>query len=467
MDMYGLCPYILMSDNVKEKRLNWLDSQDDNGQLYRYLYDKYILKVEHNILLKQKEDLELYFNQLHKDYLTQSQYELFSLSEEYLNSIRMTMDPSAIPDLSELMTYVDELIAFVELPEMETLRETNYEEYERLAYQRFNQFIPIKIIGMMVNQEERYDNLERLLDMFERLEGIKNGSKDMQHEYADFSEKLNEQYLYPEYGGKEQFIEAMKKNPNAEIKELKTNIEQYLEIDGDIVDDIMYVTPRIEHKSQVATIEDPRRKYIPFNSLETENLVVDDYVIGYFAANPKWDYWARGQLNEVFSSPQPYRLSDNKVKKLHNGNYDGDVEYVATVEKDNKSQEPDYLSVEFGIINGRKLIVSFSVNGTTSKITNRGNWPRIISTVVEIIRNEMPKIIRQYSLSVVVFSSSDTYLGMFTPRKYSRSKLYTKRAIPFMTQVLNSNFPGQWQHEGVTSRDYESFYIWTKIQDQD
>ena len=241
----------------------------------------------------------------------------------------------------------------------------------------------------------------------------------------------------------------------------------YLEIDGDIVDDIMYVTPRIEHKSQVATIEDPRRKYIPFNSLETENLVVDDYVIGYFAANPKWDYWARGQLNEVFSSPQPYRLSDNKVKKLHNGNYDGDVEYVATVEKDNKSQEPDYLSVEFGIINGRKLIVSFSVNGTTSKITNRGNWPRIISTVVEIIRNEMPKIIRQYSLSVVVFSSSDTYLGMFTPRKYSRSKLYTKRAIPFMTQVLNSNFPGQWQHEGVTSRDYESFYIWTKIQDQD
>lgn len=84
IDMYGMCPYILMSDDIKEKRLNWLDSQDDNGQLYRYLYDKYILKIEHNMLLKQKEDLEIYFSKLHEDYLSQSQYELFSLSEEYL-----------------------------------------------------------------------------------------------------------------------------------------------------------------------------------------------------------------------------------------------------------------------------------------------------------------------------------------------------------------------------------------------
>jgi len=142
------------------------------------------------------------------------------LSEEYLNQIRMSMSPEAIPDLTELLNYVNELVSFVETPEMILLSKTNYQEYEKRAYQRFNQYMPIKIIGMMVNEEERYENLERLLDMFDRLQAVKSGKKNIQEEYADFSEKLNEKYLYPEYGGsKESFIEAMKlqqKNPSSE-----------------------------------------------------------------------------------------------------------------------------------------------------------------------------------------------------------------------------------------------------------
>jgi hypothetical protein len=84
VETYGRCPYIFIEDNIKENRLSWLDNQEDNGQLYRYLYDKYILKVEHNILLKQKEDMEFYFTKFHKDYLSESQHELLSLSDEYL-----------------------------------------------------------------------------------------------------------------------------------------------------------------------------------------------------------------------------------------------------------------------------------------------------------------------------------------------------------------------------------------------
>jgi hypothetical protein len=71
-------------DDTNNQRLNWLDSQHDNGQLYRYLYDKYILKVEHNILLVQKQDLELYFNNLHGNYLSTSHINLLQSSEEYL-----------------------------------------------------------------------------------------------------------------------------------------------------------------------------------------------------------------------------------------------------------------------------------------------------------------------------------------------------------------------------------------------
>lgn len=84
VDSYGNCPHILLNDNIKEERLEWLDNQDDNGQLYRYLYDKYILKIEHTVLINQKKDSELYFEKLHKDYLEPSQYNLLQSSEEYL-----------------------------------------------------------------------------------------------------------------------------------------------------------------------------------------------------------------------------------------------------------------------------------------------------------------------------------------------------------------------------------------------
>lgn len=84
VDTYGMCPHVCLDDNTRENRLNWLDDQEDNGQLYRYLYDKYILKAEHNVLLQQKCDMETFFIKLHKDYLSESQHELFINSEEYL-----------------------------------------------------------------------------------------------------------------------------------------------------------------------------------------------------------------------------------------------------------------------------------------------------------------------------------------------------------------------------------------------
>lgn len=84
IDTYGMCPCIILTDNINNERLNWLDSQDDNGQLYRYLYDKYIIRVEHNALIAQKQDLELYFNKLHVDYLSKDQFNLLQSSEEYL-----------------------------------------------------------------------------------------------------------------------------------------------------------------------------------------------------------------------------------------------------------------------------------------------------------------------------------------------------------------------------------------------
>lgn len=81
---YNICPYILLNENTKNNRIDWLKNQKDNGKLYNDLYDKYILYKEHNVLLNEKDNIICYFNKLHEDYLSPTQYELLKDSVEYL-----------------------------------------------------------------------------------------------------------------------------------------------------------------------------------------------------------------------------------------------------------------------------------------------------------------------------------------------------------------------------------------------
>ena len=90
VDMYGRCPHIKITDDIYQKRLDWLNSQSDKGALYFTIYDKIVNKIQYNILLEDKRKLEEYFLNLHQDYLTDSQYELFQNIQnniiEYTNS---------------------------------------------------------------------------------------------------------------------------------------------------------------------------------------------------------------------------------------------------------------------------------------------------------------------------------------------------------------------------------------------
>jgi hypothetical protein len=78
IDTYGKCPYIIIDESTKERRQNWLDERQDNGQLYYQLYDKFILKKEHQILIEQRINFDDYFESIHNDYLSESQLSLLN-----------------------------------------------------------------------------------------------------------------------------------------------------------------------------------------------------------------------------------------------------------------------------------------------------------------------------------------------------------------------------------------------------
>lgn len=92
---YGICPYIKndnldnientdvnnknqdITDLIYNKRLEWLSSQNDKGELYYNLYDTLINKKELKLVDNDKLDLENKINKFIKDILTDDQYILW------------------------------------------------------------------------------------------------------------------------------------------------------------------------------------------------------------------------------------------------------------------------------------------------------------------------------------------------------------------------------------------------------
>jgi len=133
-----------------------------------------------------------------------------SVNEETMNAFKVSMTPSAIPNIDEMLTHIDKLIDFIETPKMKKLEFSNNKEFERQVYAKFNTILPMSIINLLV-EGDRYEHLERLLEMCNTLKKVKNGELDIHEEHGKFSEKLNTEYLYPKFGGKENFEKEMKK----------------------------------------------------------------------------------------------------------------------------------------------------------------------------------------------------------------------------------------------------------------
>lgn len=133
----------------------------------------------------------------------------FKKIEQQAESYRMSMSPDAIPDLKKLYAQILNMFEFIESPEMVELERTNRKLFEDRVYMKYNAHVPIKIIGLIV-EENRVENMEKLLDMFEMLEEVKSGRSNIHDAHKAFVEKLNEEMVYPQFGGKEGFEAKMK-----------------------------------------------------------------------------------------------------------------------------------------------------------------------------------------------------------------------------------------------------------------
>lgn len=131
----------------------------------------------------------------------------------------MDMKPAAIPDIEKITSEVIDMLDFMETPDMIEMEKSDNTKFYHIITSKFEN-LPFSIIKLLIERENRGENLEKLLEMFSVLQNVKHGNKDIESAYNDYKENLNEQYIYPKFGGKDEFERKIAKKAKKHAKKL-------------------------------------------------------------------------------------------------------------------------------------------------------------------------------------------------------------------------------------------------------
>jgi chromosome segregation ATPase len=96
-------------------------------------------------------------------------------------------------------------------------------DIEGMITRKYLMEMPKNIIDLML-EKDRDANFVKLNGMFNMLRPVQNGSVDIETAQQSFNEKLNNEYVYPKFGGKEGFEKAMANEANINAKKNKNQV---------------------------------------------------------------------------------------------------------------------------------------------------------------------------------------------------------------------------------------------------
>lgn len=121
--------------------------------------------------------------------------------------------PEEIADLDNLLMMIIDFLQYIETDKMKKLEDKNKVEFEKHLDDKFSNFTLryYGIFKMLLEKKGRAENVHKLIELFSELNKVKTGTKDMDTVYAEYTEGLNDEYIYAKYGGKAKFEEALAK----------------------------------------------------------------------------------------------------------------------------------------------------------------------------------------------------------------------------------------------------------------
>lgn len=117
----------------------------------------------------------------------------------------------AIPDLAKLTNSLYEIIEYLERDEIIKLTKEADHIVLNTLNNKYADNVPYSMLKILLDIENREENVERILDMINMLRKAKTGNYNLEVAEKDFTDKVNERFLYNKYGGRENFEKALAK----------------------------------------------------------------------------------------------------------------------------------------------------------------------------------------------------------------------------------------------------------------
>ena len=147
------------------------------------------------------------------------------IPDEYKKTLQNNeLSVNSIPDIAELTRYVYEILIYLENPDTKKAIERDESAVRMLLCKKYaDTRLPFGIISLLMEEDNRVENVNRMLTMFDRLLKAKKGEISLEDVEKKTIDEVNDRYLYSAYGSKEAFEEKLKKEVAANKKKTKNN----------------------------------------------------------------------------------------------------------------------------------------------------------------------------------------------------------------------------------------------------
>lgn len=132
--------------------------------------------------------------------------------------VKGEMSVNAIPDLEQLTGHLLQILIYLEDPANRDLVRNNETDVKMMLNNKYADTVPYGFISLLMNEETRADNADRIVRMLESMKKAKRGIVSLEAIEKDFAEEINQKYIYSKYGSKENFEQELTKMQKKKLK---------------------------------------------------------------------------------------------------------------------------------------------------------------------------------------------------------------------------------------------------------
>lgn len=109
--------------------------------------------------------------------------------------------------MEELTEKIIHILEYMNLDCIKDLRKTNYDEFKKHIFLKFEDFEYIAILKLLIDNEDV--DINQLINMIKIADDIKHNKISEESAFNNFKEDMANIYIYPKFGGKESFEKKM------------------------------------------------------------------------------------------------------------------------------------------------------------------------------------------------------------------------------------------------------------------